>query len=418
MVKRHIIPGIVGILILFVCNHAFAQVDRKVVSVINNKLDSVAISIKEYTVFDGNKGILKNGLMYRLACGPALTVCANGDLLCIWLSGSGVEPSTDNCSLMSRSKDGGKTWSEPIIIAPATDMAGMFTNARVTSDNKLTAYSVRWPADKLYTEWFYTRVQSADNGYTWSDSIPFTVHNNNLTIVGEPLLLNNGKYLYAACFYDKREKSLKGPVSILSQPHQTEESIYSMADTIKGDEVSMTKFGAYRHGCSVLMADDDTTIHFTEYGYIANRPLGLLEPTMVQLNDGRIVMLMRAEWGGFLWRSESNDNGKAWSKAWQTDIPNPTSLAMLIRLPDKRIALVHNAAGELGKVGSRNPLSLWISDDEMKSWSVKADLIKGNDMLAYPNVHIVNNKLVFVYDKNRREAKYVEVSINAPSTNK
>lgn len=369
-----------------------------------------AVSFREYTVFDGNKGFYHNGIMFRLACGPTLTVCANGDLLCTWLSGSGVEPASDNGSLMSRSRDGGRTWSTPRLIAPATDMAGMLTNIRVTSDNKLTAYHVKWPSDKLYTEWFYTRIQSSDHGYTWSDSTSFAVRKNNHNYaIGSPLQLSNGTYLYSGMFFDKREKPLTGPIHLLAQPDQTEQNIYSMSEMTKNDEVSMTKFGQYRHGCNVLMADSDTSIHFTESGYIGNRPLGLLEPSMVQLKDGRVVMLMRAEWGGFLWRSESADNGKTWSSAIPTDIPNPTSLANLIRLPDGRIGLIHNPSGEVGKFGLRSPLSLWISDDEMENWSVKADLISTQDYLAYPFPVIYNDTLVFAYDKNRREIKFVEI---------
>lgn len=59
-------------------------------------------------IFDGEDGWLHDGVRYRLACAPGLTVCPNGDLLCTWLSGSGGEPAVDNCSLISRSVDGGE----------------------------------------------------------------------------------------------------------------------------------------------------------------------------------------------------------------------------------------------------------------------------------------------------------------------
>jgi len=106
-------------------------------------------------------------------------------------------------------------------------------------------------------------------------------------------------------------------------------------------------------------------------------------------------MLMRAEYGAICGARESKDNGRTWSEAWQTDIPNPTSLAALIRLPDGRIALIHNAVG--GKVGyrdKRDPLSIWISNDETDSWYLKQDVITGGQ-LAYPCPLIVDAKLVF-----------------------
>lgn len=132
---------------------------------------------------------------------------------------------------------------------------------------------------------------------------------------------------------------------------------------------------------------------------------------MVQLKDGRIVMLMRAEYGGFLWRADSTDNGRAWTDAWQTDIPNPTSLAALIRLPDGRIALIHNAkGGVVGERAARDPLSIWLSSDEMENWQVKEDVITGGQ-LAYPCPLIVDGRLVFAYDHNRRQARFVEVDL-------
>ena len=144
----------------------------------------------------------------------------------------------------------------------------------------------------------------------------------------------------------------------------------------------------------------------------------------MQLRDGRVVMLTRAEWGGYLWRSESRDNGRTWTDAWQTDIPNPSTCLSLVRLADSRIAMIHNATGEKGVRGIRNPMSIWISDDEMDTWSIRDDIIasadnyrpdgwaKGLDQLAYPDGILLDSRLVFVYDRNRRDIIFVEVDID------
>jgi hypothetical protein len=58
----------------------------------------------------------------------------------------------------------------------------------------------------------------------------------------------------------------------------------------------------------------------------------------------------------------------------------------------------------------RAPLSIWISDDEMASWRIKGDVITGGQ-LAYPCPLIVDGDLVFAYDRNRREARFVEVTL-------
>ena len=278
----------------------------------------------------------------------------------------------------------------------------------------MVAFTAKWPSDKNYTEWHYFKTESLDNGRTWSEPVPFAVHDNHAAICGAPLKLSDSEYLYACCFFDKRTKPLTGPVSLLAHTkNEVEASSITELPKTKGE--SPWKFGTHLHGCSVLIAKDDETTEFTEFGYIANRPLGLLEPTVIRLKNSNIAMLMRAKWGGFLWRFDSNDNGRTWSKVWQTDIPNPSSLACLIRLPDGCIGLLHNpSGGEVGEWGVRSPLSLWISNDKMNTWQIKADLITGGQ-LAYPNAIIFRDKLVFVYDKNRREAKFVEVTIPKPA---
>ncbi|HBG26298.1 MAG: hypothetical protein A2Y10_01950 [Planctomycetes bacterium GWF2_41_51] len=369
------------------------------------------ISITEYTVFDGNKGWDFNDVTYRLACGAIIVDCPNGDLLCGWLSGSAKEPATDNCFLLARSSDGGKTWSKPKILIPSGQMAGIVTNMHKTNDGKVIALGAHWPSEMEYTEWHYFKIESADNGQTWSKPERFNLHNKNGFIGPGPIALLDGKYLYVGGFFDKREKPLTASVKELALV-ENEKQGHLLEPFDPNDKASDPgKFGRYLHGCCVFIAEDESSIKFSEHGYIGNRPLGLLEPTAIMLKDGTIAMLMRAEWGGFLWRADSKDNGRTWTQAWQTDIPNPSSLTCLIKLADGRIGLLHNpTGGKVGQRGARNPMSLWISSDEMKSWEIKKDLLT-DGKLAYPCGLIYKDKLTFVYDKNRREVKFVQVEM-------
>ena len=368
------------------------------------------ITVRQHLVFSG-RGSLK------LACGPTIRQAPNGDLLCYWLSGAGMEPASDNCVVLSRSTDGGQTWSTPHVLLPAGEMATALTVMHATSGGRLIAFWAQWPYDKHYTEWNCLRMESADNGHTWSTPRPVAYHDSHVTLMN-PMQLSSGEFLLPACFYDRRPKPLVAPVSDLAWA-QTEDEALGMPAV--ADQPGGSKFSTHLHGCSVFISADDNLENLVEHGYIANRPLGLLEPSCVQLRDGRIVMFMRAEWGGFLWRAESTDLGRTWSPAWETDIPNPTTLPFVLRLADGRIALVHNATGQKGSIGPRNPLSIWISDDELRSWSIREDVIAtsgsyrpvnwadGLDELAYPNALLVDDQLVFVYDRNRRDVLFVKV---------
>jgi predicted neuraminidase len=58
----------------------------------------------------------------------------------------------------------------------------------------------------------------------------------------------------------------------------------------------------------------------------------------------------------------SKDGGRTWSKAAPTDIPNPGSKITLYSLGGENVALLHNPNPKV-----RNPLSLWVSFDGMKT---------------------------------------------------
>jgi len=249
-------------------------------------------------------------------------------------------------------------------------------------------------------------MESADNGHTWSAHRPLAFENINIAF-SSPIKLANGEFLFGAQFFDQRPEPLVAPVSALVHAKSEAEGLAMPAG--EGNRHD-TKFSTHRHGSSVLISPDEEAETMERFGYIANRPLGLLEPSCIQLKDGRIVMFMRAEMAGSLWRAESKDNGRTWTDAWQTDIPNPTSAIHVLRLADGRIALLHNACGEVGKMIPRTPLSIWISDDELETWSLKADVLHGG-WLAYPCGMNLDGKLVFTYDRNRRQVCFVEVDI-------
>ncbi|MBX7257101.1 MAG: glycoside hydrolase [Candidatus Hydrogenedentes bacterium] len=372
--------------------------------------ESSHISVRETVVFDGNKGWEHDGVTYRLACGACVAEMPNGDLLCWWLSGSDNEPSTDNNVLASRSTDKGKTWGQPSILVAAEKDAGALTFMHVTPQGKVIAFGAHWPSELEYTVWHYFRMESIDSGKTWSAPEPVRVRKSDDIMLARPITLQNGEYLFPTSFFEKRDKSLVAPIAALANAKSETEALALTPDSTPGAKPD--KFCRYLHGCSAVTTNDPELRGLQERGGVRNRPLGLLESTVVQLKDGRVVMLMRAEYGGFLWRTESADNGRTWKEAWQTDIPNPTSLAALIRLPDGRIALIHNATGGMvGQRGVRDPLSIWLSDDEMESWYVKADVITGGQ-LAYPCPIVVDGKLVFTYDRNRRESRFVEVDLS------
>lgn len=75
---------------------------------------------------------------------------------------------------------------------------------------------------------------------------------------------------------------------------------------------------------------------------------GTIEATIIELKDGRILMLMRTSWMRF-WRAESVDGGLTWHPLGPSDVPASSSPGMLHRLDSGRIALVWNRPFPEGK---------------------------------------------------------------------
>jgi predicted neuraminidase len=97
-------------------------------------------------------------------------------------------------------------------------------------------------------------------------------------------------------------------------------------------------------------------------------------------------MLIRVNGTGSLWRSDSDDLGLTWSPIYRTDIPNPGSKFDILTT-NNRIILLHNPDSKV-----RNPLSLWVSSDDMQTWHKKTDLIRSRrdgHWICYP--HAVAN---------------------------
>jgi flavin-dependent dehydrogenase len=99
-------------------------------------------------------------------------------------------------------------------------------------------------------------------------------------------------------------------------------------------------------------------------------PRGMAEPCVVELTDGRLLMLARGGLG-VLVKSYSSDGGETWTPGARTTLVSPCSSLTLHRLPDSRLIVFYNHATpyNAGDFFPRNPLCYAISADEGDSWS-------------------------------------------------
>ncbi len=102
----------------------------------------------------------------------------------------------------------------------------------------------------------------------------------------------------------------------------------------------------------------------------ANSGTGLQEPGVVELRDGRLMMLCRTDLG-CQYRSYSKDGGVTWSPAEASDIISPVSPATFERMPQTGDLLLvwnnHRGIAENLR-GKRTPLTAAVSRDDGQTW--------------------------------------------------
>jgi sialidase-1 len=105
---------------------------------------------------------------------------------------------------------------------------------------------------------------------------------------------------------------------------------------------------------------------------------GAMEPSVAELSDGRLLMLIRTHWGRF-WEAFSEDGGLAWRTVLPSQIESTSAPGHLLKLRSGRLALVCN-----GKAG-RQELFLAFSEDDAKSWTKPIVIARQKGgQLSYP----------------------------------
>ena len=143
-----------------------------------------------------------------------------------------------------------------------------------------------------------------------------------------------------------------------------------------------------RHAVLTYGSDDDgrtwSAGNLIDLGGIGHHG-GVSEPTLIECRDGRLMMLIRTNWGQF-WRAFSTDGGRHWHPYGPAGIDASSAPGALLRLHDGRIALAWNREYPEGSkdvalrggdgIWSATPasnfrreLSLSFSSDDCETWT-------------------------------------------------
>ncbi len=130
-----------------------------------------------------------------------------------------------------------------------------------------------------------------------------------------------------------------------------------------------------RHVCFTLASDDEgktwrrsNTIDLGEYGGYGDHD-GAIEPTLAELRDGHLWMLIRTDRGRFS-EAFSADGGLTWKDVRPAAIEASSSPGQLRRLQSGRLVLFWNRFIDPQKrTGRREQLSMAFSEDDGRTWT-------------------------------------------------
>lgn len=118
-----------------------------------------------------------------------------------------------------------------------------------------------------------------------------------------------------------------------------------------------------RHWCShVLVQTVGGGGEWRLYGDTTSRGK-TIQPAVVPLSDGRLLMLSRSP-RGHVYESHSFNGGFSWTASQPTCLPNPNSGIELLRLQSGELLLVYNP-----QTVGREQLALAVTRDEARTWS-------------------------------------------------
>lgn len=311
----------------------------------------------------------------------ALRILPNGEWIVVFMTGGVAEPEIDNHIRICRSTDQGGVWGPAEVVLRFDDRACLLSEA-IVHDDAIILFV--YTHDGRFGDWKVFTIRSEDWGHTWSAPEPFA-----------PMPVR----------------------AFLRNLHVTRSGLWVLP------------FQSYDHGGDPAPSPWDDPVFEAWNGALISRDQGATwessnrigptkgwaENNVVELSDGTLAMLIRADGTGRLLRSDSRDGGRTWSEPTPTEIPNPGSKFRLFRLSDGRIVLVHNPNAATSHPNSkpmamlnRSPLALWVSDDDMTTWGSRRVLTDFPGMLAYPDGQVdADERFVhFAFDYNRHDVIY------------
>jgi len=289
---------------------------------------------------------------------PSITVTPGGRLWAVWMTGGMLEPDKHNYNVMYYSDDGGDTWSEEFLILEAADESKqIYTPNLFIDQDGLMWYYINYGG----THGIIITNPDCDNPSKELELSPSVISLTPNPLAHIPTILSEDKG------------------GIWLAPLESTQHLLTQRIFVSTNKILWEPFSSLITGSPSIKRFNESQI--------------------VELNDGRLMILSRLDGGSGIERAYSSDNGATWSN-FETDLSEPYigpgSKFEIRRLNSGSILLInHNSTT------SREKITAYLSLDDGETWPHKLVLDErilngGYWGVSYPNFTQDSNGTIYV----------------------
>ena len=318
--------------------------------------------------------------------GSSIVDLPNGDFLCAWFVGSGERTADDVKIMGARLQKGSSTWSPPFLLADTYNIPDCNPVLFINKMGKLFLVWIAVEANK----WEYSILRfKTSNDYlktgapvwNWQDNIllkPGDAFATEVAARFKELPDNKAGWSAYAPSYDD--------MIIEASKDIRKRSIGWMTRVkpllLDSGKILLPLYSDGYNFSMLAISDDDGATWHSSLPIVGR---GNVQPALALKKNGTIAAYMRDNGDAppKVQVSGSDNKGESWSAAIKSTIPNTASVELLV-LQDGKWAFLGNDIDN-----GRYTLSLYISDDEGKTWKWKYYIENeppGKGSFSYPSL--------------------------------